>query len=152
LPELNERLNVNSGAAQGQSQTRALFAGITLCEAWALGETVATMNGTALLALILLSMAWLLFVFGAALNLRTWRAARRAKQGELVPAGIPFLPGAVGSLAAFFSVSALIKFGHDVPWPWLWVLLPLFLDAYGLGGIVLALLGFARRGADGKAD
>lgn len=109
-------------------------------------------NGTALLALILLSMAWLFFVFGAVLNLRTWLAARRAKQGEGVPAGVPFLPGVAGSLAAFFSVSALIKFGYDVPWPWLWVLLPLFLDAHGLGGIVLALLGRARRGAGGKAD
>jgi hypothetical protein len=115
-------------------------------------ETLAMMNGTALFALILLSMAWLFFFFGAALNLRAWLAARRARVGESVPAGMPFLPGVAGSLAAFFSVSALIKFGHDVPWPWLWVLLPLFFDAHGLGGIVLALLGLGRRGAGDKAN
>jgi hypothetical protein len=110
------------------------------------------LNGTALLALILLSMAWLFFVVGAAINLRIWLALRRAKEGDTVPRGMPFLPGAVGSLAAFFSVATLIRMGYDVPWPWLWILLPLLLDAYGLGGIVLALFGIARRGASGKAD
>jgi len=27
----------------------------------------------------------------------------------------------------------------DVPWPWLWILLPLLVDPYCLGGLVLLL-------------
>jgi hypothetical protein len=46
--------------------------------------------------------------------------------------GIPILPGLVGSVAAFFSVGAL-----NAPWPWLWILLPLFLDPYCVPGLFL---------------
>jgi len=74
------------------------------------------MSGGGLLGLILVSMAWLFFLAGSAIN---FQARRRSRPG------IPLLPGVVGSLAAFFSVGAL-----NAPWPWLWVLLPLVIDPY----------------------
>ena len=83
------------------------------------------MTGGALLGLILISMAWLFFLAGLAINYQALRRSRR---------GIPVLPGMVGSLAALFSVSAL-----NAPWPWLWILLPLFLDPYCVPGLVLLL-------------
>ncbi len=91
------------------------------------------MTGAGLLGLILLSMAWLFFVLGAAINFQAWRRAKRA-------AGIPVLPGVVGSLAVFFTLAPLAKHGIEAPWPWLWILLPLFLDVYCLGWLVLYAL------------
>ena len=67
------------------------------------------MSGGDYLELVLISMGWLFFLAGLALGLR-------------------FLPGAAGSVAAFFSVPALARHGIEVPWPWLWILLPLALD------------------------
>lgn len=84
------------------------------------------MTGGALLGLILISMAWLFFLAGLAINYQALRRSRR---------GIPMLPGVVGSVAAFFSVNAL-----NAPWPWLWILLPLFLDPYCVPGVLLLLL------------
>ena len=81
------------------------------------------MSGGALLGLILISMAWLFFLAGVAINFQALRRSTR---------GVPVLPGVVGSVAAFFSVAAL-----NAPWPWLWILLPLFLDPYGVPGIML---------------
>lgn len=83
------------------------------------------MTGGALLGLILVSMAWLFFLAGLAINYQALRRARR---------GVPVLPGVVGSVAAFFSVGAL-----DAPWPWLWILLPLFVDPYCVPALVLLL-------------
>jgi hypothetical protein len=45
----------------------------------------------------------------------------------------------VGSLAAFFTLPALAARGLQLPWPWLWILLPLLLDVHCIGGIVLFL-------------
>jgi hypothetical protein len=67
------------------------------------------MGGGDYLELVLISMGWLFFIAGLALGLR-------------------FLPGVVGSIAAFFSLPALARYGIEVPWPWLWILLPLALD------------------------
>ena len=33
-----------------------------------------------------------------------------------------------GSVTVFFSLPPLIQRGVEVPWPWLWILLPLVLD------------------------
>lgn len=66
------------------------------------------MTGGTLLGLILLSMAWLLFLL-----------ALRLRLGPLA--------GLAGSLAVFFTIPALAKYGIEVPWPWLWILLPLAL-------------------------
>jgi hypothetical protein len=66
-------------------------------------------TGTAYLELILVSMGWFFFFTGLVVGLR-------------------FLPGVVGSLAAFFSVPVLARHGVDVSWPWLWILLPLVVD------------------------
>jgi MFS-type transporter involved in bile tolerance (Atg22 family) len=95
------------------------------------------MTGGSLVGLILLSMAWLFFAGGAVTNFSVLRIALRAKEAERVPSGIPFIPGVVGSLAAFFTIPALAPYGVAVPWPWLWILLPLFLDVYCLGWILL---------------
>jgi hypothetical protein len=84
------------------------------------------MTGGALLGLILISMAWLFFLAGLAINYQALRRSRR---------GIPMLPGVVGSLAAFFSVGAL-----NAPWPWLWIALPLVLDPYCVPGLLLLVL------------
>jgi hypothetical protein len=95
------------------------------------------MTGGSMVGLILLSMAWLFFAGGAVTNFSVLLMAMRAKEGERVPSGMPFIPGVVGSLAAFFTLPALAQHGVDAPWPWLWVLLPLFLDVYCLGWIFL---------------
>ena len=66
------------------------------------------MTGTGFLGLILVSMAWLLFLAGLAL--RVWPLA-----------------GIGGSLAAFATILSLGRYGVEVPWPWLWILAPLLL-------------------------
>jgi hypothetical protein len=99
------------------------------------------MTGGNLIGLILLSMGWLFFLGGLALNVQVLRRALRAKPGESVPSGLGFLPGVVGSLTVFFSIPALAGFGVEVPWPWLWILLPLALDPYCLGGLFLMAFG-----------
>ena len=93
------------------------------------------MTGGSLVGLILLSMAWLFFAAGAVTNFSVLRTALRAKDAERVPSGIPFIPGVAGSLAVFFTIPALAAYGVEVAWPWLWILLPLFLDVYCLGWI-----------------
>lgn len=110
------------------------------------------MTGFSLLGLVLLSMAWLFFIGGAALNFQAWRTARRARRGSATPAGgIPFLPGVVGSLASFFTVGWALTRGYALHWPWLWIALPLVLDVYCAGGLLLALLGLARRARKGRS-
>jgi hypothetical protein len=79
------------------------------------------MTGLGLLGLILISMGWLFFLGGVAIN---YQALRRSGKG------IAFLPGLVGSVAVFFSIPALAKLGVEIPWPWLWILLPLAIDPF----------------------
>src|SRR5262245_45619562 len=86
------------------------------------------MTGGSMVGLVLLSMAWLFFAAGAVMNFSLLLKARRAQDGRQVAAGIPVLPGVVGSVAVFFTVPALGRYGIEVPWPWLWVLLPLVLE------------------------
>ena len=66
------------------------------------------MTGTGFLALVLVSMAWLLFLAGCALKVRP-------------------LAGIAGSVAVFFTLPLLAKYAIEVPWPWVWILLPLVL-------------------------
>jgi hypothetical protein len=89
------------------------------------------MTGGALLGLILVSMGWLFFVGGVAVNYQ----ALRAKRGG----GLGPLPGVVGSVSAFFSVPALAGHGLALPWPWVWILAPLVIDPLCVGGLVLLL-------------
>ena len=104
------------------------------------------MSGGYLLGLIGISMASLFAIAGLVMNYHAWRAALRAKPGERVPSALPFLPGIVGSLTLFFLIPLLKKHvGVEVPWPFLWILLPFFLDMQGLGGFLLGLAGVARR-------
>ena len=81
---------------------------------------------------------------GAGGSFHAWRRCRTALAGTRY-GGIPLLPGLIGSVAAFFSVGALLKGGWHVEWPWLWILLPLFLDGGCLGRYLLALLGIGGR-------
>jgi hypothetical protein len=106
------------------------------------------MTGGSFVGLILLSMAWLFFVLGAVTNFSALRRAMKAKEGERALSGIPLLPGMAGSLAAFFTLPALAARGLDLPWPWLWILLPLFLDVYCVGG-ALAFVFSKRTRRDG---
>jgi len=73
------------------------------------------MTGTAYLELLLVSMGWFAYLAGLALRLR-------------------LLPGVVGSVTVFFTLPALARHGLEVPWPWLWILLPLLLEARWLLG------------------
>jgi hypothetical protein len=84
------------------------------------------MTGIGLLALVLVSMGWLFFLAGLAINYR-------------VRPGIPLLPGLIGSVTVFFSLPPLIQRGVDVPWPWLWILLPLVLDPGCVPGLLRRL-------------
>ena len=92
------------------------------------------MTGGALLGLTLVSMGWLFFLGGLAVNYRALFQTKTAPTGGLGP-----LPGVVGSLTVFFSVPALAKYGVELPWPWLWILLPLAIDPYCLAGLVRRL-------------
>jgi len=98
------------------------------------------MSGWWLVGLILLSMAWLFFVYGLALHYLLLRRALTAKEGEYVPSSIGVIPGVVGSAAVLFTIAALAKYGIEVPWPWLWILLPLVIDPYCLPVFVLLLV------------
>jgi hypothetical protein len=101
------------------------------------------MSGGSLLGLILLSMAWLFFLAGLVAHYQILRISLKAKDGDPIPSNMGFLPAVVGSVAVFFTVPALARQGLDVPWPWLWILLPLLLDPYCAGWVVL--MAFRRR-------
>ncbi len=101
-------------------------------------------SGGTLLGFTLFSMGWLFFLAGAAVNFAAWRRARRAPAGTRY-GGVALLPGLIGSVTAFFSVGTLLKAGWHVPWPWLWVLLPLFLDAGCVARLARTLLGLGSR-------
>jgi len=103
------------------------------------------MSGGYFFGLIALSMAWLFSILLLGANVIAWRAALRAKPGERTPSGIPLLPGVLASVTVFFTLP-LVKThaGFELPWPFFWILLPFFLDLYGLGGIVLSWLGWRR--------
>ena len=98
------------------------------------------MTGGGLLELILLSMAWLFFLGGLAANYQVLARSLKAKPGDAVPSGLGFIPGVAGSIAVFFSIPALAGHGIEVPWPWLWIVLPLVVDPYCVGGLVLLLV------------
>jgi hypothetical protein len=95
------------------------------------------MSGGNLVGLILLSMAWLFFLGGLAANYQVLARTLKAKEGEKPPSSLGFVPGVVGSLAVFFTLPALAKYGVEAPWPWLWILLPLLLDPYCLGALLV---------------
>lgn len=105
------------------------------------------MTGGTLLGLTLFSMGWLFFLVGTGVNFAAWRRYRKGPAGTRY-GGIPLLSGLTGSVTAFFSVGALLKGGWHIPWPWLWILLPLVLDVGCLGRYLLALLGLGRRRRD----
>jgi hypothetical protein len=95
------------------------------------------MTGGALVGLTLLSMGWLFFLGGLAANIQ---AVRRSFQTRgRAPRGLGPLPGAVGSVTVLFSLPALARFGVELPWPWLWILAPLFIDPLCAGGLVRLL-------------
>ena len=97
-------------------------------------------TGTGMLGLILLSMAWLFFIAGLVVNWTALRVSLKAREGDPRPSSLGFVPGVVGSLTVFFTIPALARFGVDIPWPWLWILLPLFADPYCVGPVLLMLV------------
>lgn len=98
------------------------------------------MTGGGLLELVLLSMGWLFFVAGLIAHYKILRQSLKTKPAERVPSNMGFVPAVVGSVTIFFTIPAAAKYGIDVPWPWLWILLPLVLDPYALGGLVVLVL------------
>lgn len=120
--------------------------GVPACPVKTFCANLDCMSGSSVLGLIALSVAWLFVIGGLIVNFRAWLALLRAKDGERVPSGYPFIPGVVGSACAFLSIPLLQRHaGIEVPWPFAWIVLPFFLDMYGPGGFVLALCGFARK-------
>ena len=105
------------------------------------------MSGRFLLGLVVASMLWLFFIFGAVVNFQVWRAWSKAKVGERVPSGIPFLPGLFGAVAMFLTLPTVERWLDWKPGWWNVALLPLplVLDVYCLGWILL--LPFGRRSA-----
>lgn len=107
------------------------------------------MSGSQILLIVVLPILWLFVGGGIAMNLRSWWIGLHATKGEKVPSGVLFVFGVLGAFLAYATVVWTEKyFNVSVPWPWLWVVLPLFLDVYCVGGFVLALLGFARKTDD----
>jgi hypothetical protein len=103
------------------------------------------MSTAEMLGIGFLLLLWLLVFGGMAMNLKSWWMGLHAREGERVPSGVLFIFGLLGAFLAYVSIGLVRKtFQLDIPWPWLWVMLPLFLDVYCLGGFVLALFGFAR--------
>ena len=103
------------------------------------------MTGTGLIALILISMGWLFFLYGLVLHYQLLRRSLKAKPEEYLPSSLGFVPGVVGSITAFFTVGRLAGYGVEVPWPWLWILLPLFIDPYAVPILALLLISKLRR-------
>lgn len=97
-------------------------------------------TGIALFGLILLSMGWLFFVAGLAANYHALIKAFKSPAGTRRSWALGPLPGVVGSITVFWSVAALLKWGAAIPWPWLWILLPLIVDPYCAAGLVLLVL------------
>ena len=97
------------------------------------------MTGGALLGLVLVSMGWLFFLAGLAANysalIKAFKSPAAARARGFGP-----IPGVVGSLTAFWSVAALVKSGMEISWPWFWIVLPLVIDPYCAGGLVLRVL------------
>jgi hypothetical protein len=93
------------------------------------------MTGGALLRLILLSMGWLFFLAGLAVHCRMLMSSLKAARRER-PSSLSFLPGVVGSVTALFTFNTLAGYGVEVAWPWLWILLPLVIDPYCVGGLL----------------
>ena len=107
---------------------------------------LAAMDGGDLLLWAMLGSVWLFVFGGMAMNASSWWIGLHAKEGERVASGVLFVFGILGAGLAYFSFHVLERrYAITVSWPWLWILLPLFLDVYCLGGLVLALLGFTRR-------
>ena len=98
------------------------------------------MTGGRLLELVLISMGWLFFLAGLIAHYQILRRSLKAKPGERVPSNMGFVPGVVGSVTVFFTLPALSRYGIELPWPWPWILLPLVIDPYCAGGIVLLAL------------
>ena len=98
------------------------------------------MTGGRLLELVLISMGWLFFLAGLIAHYQILRRSLKAKPGERGPSNMGFIPGVVGSVTVFFTLPALARYGIEIPWPWLWILLPLVIDPYCVGGIVLLAL------------
>src|ERR1700704_4191725 len=105
------------------------------------------MTGGAYFELILISMGWLFFIGGLIANWQVLRLSLKAKEGKRVPSSLGFLPGVAGSVTVFFTIPALAKYGIEVPWPWLWIALPLLVDPYCLGGFLLMLFSNRMRGS-----
>jgi hypothetical protein len=96
------------------------------------------------LALAVLAFFWIVALGMLGVNAHVWWLARHAKAGERVPSAFPLVAGGLCAFIAFVSLPLAHRLGIDVPWPWLWIALPLLLDMQGIGGLIAALLGFAR--------
>jgi hypothetical protein len=99
-----------------------------------------------ILAVLAFLAAWGFIIMGMVMNAQVWWIALHAKEGDQIPSGVTFIFGLLGAGLVWMTLSIISKIkGAEVPWFWAWVALPLFLDVYCLGALVLALFGFARK-------
>jgi len=93
-----------------------------------------------------LALGWLFYIGGALMNAQVLWLSLRAKEGERVPSGVFIVFGLWGAFLAYHSVYTVAPhYKFVVPWPVFWVLLPLFLDVYCVGFLILLFLDFVRR-------
>jgi ADP-ribosylglycohydrolase len=96
------------------------------------------MTDVQIVLFVFLVPSWLLIVRGIAKSMRSWWIALRADEYD-VPFGVPgdgrfpfgglLTYGMLSALLAYFTIKWLAKYySISVPWQWLWILLPLFLE------------------------
>ena len=99
-----------------------------------------------ILAVLAFLAVWGFIIMGMVMNAQVWWIALHAKEGDQIPSGVTFIFGLLGAGLVWMMLPMISKIsGAEVPWPWAWVALPLFLDVYCLGAFVLALFGFVRK-------
>lgn len=99
-----------------------------------------------ILAVLAFLAVWGFVIMGMVMNAQAWWIALHAKEGDQIPSGVTFIFGLLGAGLVWMTLPMISKInGAEVPWPWAWVALPLFLDVYCLGAFVLALFGFVRK-------
>jgi len=99
---------------------------------------------------ILIVLAWLFFILGSIANLQIVWSLFKANKGQHTSSMVPLVPGLVGSLAVYFTLPQLSRWGYEASSPLLWIFLPLILDIGTLPYFVLACFGMIKQVVSSK--